>query len=119
MSQFDLSDLEREERELCESIVAQLGPYYGEHPACPYFWEICLDGAYDGDLGDYGFAVDVTPADRRVFPDLAGTDVVVLIDAPDSGIVSMRRFTAAEYEKFINELPTEPAGEWSIPNDED
>jgi hypothetical protein len=116
MSQFDLSELERDEREHYESIVALPGKFYNEHPACPYFWEICLDGAFDGYLGDFGFAIDVTTYDRRVFPDLAGTDVVVLIDAPGSGVVSMRRFTLAEYEKFINELPTEPAGEWSIPN---
>jgi hypothetical protein len=118
MSQFDLSELEAKERQHYQAVVAEPGPYQGEHPACPYYWEVCLDGAYDGDLGDYGFAVDVTPADRRVFPDLAGTDVVVLIDAPDSGVVSMRRFTTAEYQQFINDLPTEPAGEWNIPDDD-
>jgi hypothetical protein len=118
MTKFDLSELEGEERAHYAVIVAEPGPFHGEHPSCPYFWDICLDGGYDGDLEGYGLVVGVTPDDRKVFPDLAGTDVVVL-DESDVGFVRMRRFTLAEYEKFVNDLPTEPAGEWSIPDDED
>lgn len=54
-----------------DGVIRSPGKFNNEPIWCPYFWDAYLNGAsYESCAGE-GMLFDVTPADRRVFPELA------------------------------------------------
>lgn len=63
-------------------IIRSPGQFEGEAIYVPHFWEIYLNGFADRDNGDVlGF--DVTPVDKREFPELKRRRTVKLYQRDD------------------------------------
>ncbi len=72
-------------RESCIEQVSHPGPFECCAPYVPFYWEIYLGGMADRDDGTVlGF--DVSPSDRKKFPELKGRHTVKLIQDDDGFI---------------------------------
>lgn len=67
-------------------IIRSPGKFEGERLYVPYFWERYVEGFADRDDGKYlGF--DITPEERRMFPELGTRKRTVKLYQEESGFV--------------------------------
>jgi hypothetical protein len=83
--------------------ITSPGKFEGEMLYVPYLWEKSLDGCGDFDFGNIqGFVIE--DSDRKLFPELADTFAISLMET-DSGFVNSRHFaTAEEWRKWLRTM---------------
>lgn len=71
-----------------QGVITTPGKFEGEMVYVPHFWDVFLDGGADRDDGKViGF--DVTPEDRKEFPELKGRRTVKLYQRDDGFVCEL------------------------------
>lgn len=74
--------------EEAREVVSRPGKFEGEQAYVPYYWDIALEGFADRE--DDGVSeFDVTPEDRKQFPELGDKQVVRLRERDDGFVIEV------------------------------